>query len=109
EFFFFDSVRFDQSDNHGYYFIDSEAGAWNTGREGAADRPNLGYKPRYKQGYFPVPPMDHFQDVRSDMVLALESVGIRVEVPHHEVGTGGPTGIDKRFDTLTKRGEKGCG
>ena len=108
EFFFFDSIRFDQSYNYGYYFIDSEAGAWNSGREGTPDRPNLGYKPRYKQGYFPVPPMDHFQDIRSDMVLALESVGIRVEVHHHEVATGGQTEIDMRFDTLTKMADRVC-
>ena len=106
EFFFFDSIRFDQSYNYGYYFIDSEAGAWNTGKEGTPDRPNLGYKPRYKQGYFPVPPMDQFQDIRSDMVLALESVGVRVEVHHHEVATGGQTEIDMRFDTLTKMADK---
>src|SRR5215813_905500 len=74
-----------------FYFIDSEAGNWNSGLEGTPDRPNLGYKPRYKQGYFPVPPMDKFQDIRSDMVLALESVGVRVEVHHHEVATGGQT------------------
>ena len=67
EFFFFDSIRFDQTYNAGYYFIDSEAGAWNTGKEGTPEQPNLGYKPRYKQGYFPVPPMDKFQDIRSDM------------------------------------------
>ena len=106
EFFFFDSIRFDQNYNSGYYFIDSEAGAWNTGLEGSPDRPNLGYKPRYKQGYFPVPPMDKFQDIRSDMVLALESVGVRVEVHHHEVATGGQTEIDMRFDTLTKMADK---
>src|ERR1044071_5280235 len=93
EFFFFDSIRFDQSYNYGYYYIDSEAGAWNSGAEGGVDRPNLGYKPRYKQGYFPVPPMDKFQDIRSDMVLALESVGVRVEVHHHEVGAGGQAGV----------------
>src|SRR6266545_2187944 len=84
-----------------FFFFDSEAGAWNTGREGTPDRPNLGYIPRYKQGYFPVPPMDKFQDIRSDMVLALESVGVRVEVHHHEVASGGQTEIDMRFDTLT--------
>src|SRR6266851_5366152 len=67
EFFFFDSIRFDQSYNYGYYFIDSNAGAWNSGAEGTPDRPNLGYKPRYKQGYFPVPPMDQFQDNGSGM------------------------------------------
>jgi glutamine synthetase len=108
EFFFFDSIRFDQSYNYGFYFIDSEAGAWNTGREGTPDRPNLGYIPRYKQGYFPVPPMDKFQDIRSDMVLALESVGVRVEVHHHEVASGGQTEIDMRFDTLTKMADKVC-
>src|SRR5882724_964687 len=108
EFFFFDSIRFDQSYNYGFYFIDSEAGAWNSGLEGTPDRPNLGYKPRYKQGYFPVPPMDKFQDIRSDMVLALESVGVRVEVHHHEVASGGQTEIDMRFDTLTKMADKVC-
>ncbi len=108
EFFFFDSIRFDQSYNYGFYFIDSEAGAWNSGLEGTPDRPNLGYKPRYKQGYFPVPPMDKFQDIRSDMVLALESVGVRVEVHHHEVATGGQTEIDMRYDTLTKMADKVC-
>src|SRR5438094_668092 len=86
--------------------FDSEAGAWNTGQEGTRDRPTLGYKPRYKQGYCPVPPMDKFQDIRSDMVLALESVGVRVEVHHHEVATGGQTEIDMRFDTLTKMADK---
>ena len=106
EFFFFDSIRFDQNYNSGYYFIDSEAGAWNSGKEGTPEQPNLGYKPRYKQGYFPVPPMDQFQDIRSEMVLALERVGVRVEVHHHEVATGGQTEIDMRFDTLTKMADK---
>src|SRR5437667_292336 len=96
----------DQSYNSGYYFIDSEAGFWNAGKEGTEDRPNLGYKPRYKQGYFPVPPMDKFQDIRSDMVLALESVGVRIEVHHHEVATGGQTEVDMRYDTLTKMADK---
>ncbi|MFQ5521387.1 MAG: type I glutamate--ammonia ligase, partial [Candidatus Methylomirabilia bacterium] len=102
EFFFLDDIRFDQSYNFGFYYIDSVAGFWNSGKEGTPDRPNLGYKPRYKQGYFPVPPMDKFQDIRSDMVLALESVGVRVEVHHHEVGTAGQTEVDMRFTTLTK-------
>jgi len=106
EFFILDSVRFDQSYNFGFYHIDSEAGFWNSGKEGTPDRPNLGYKPRYKQGYFPVPPMDKFQDIRSDMVLALEGVGVKVEVHHHEVGTAGQTEIDMRFDTLTKMADK---
>ena len=102
EFFFFDDLRFDQGYNSGYYFIDSEAGFWNAGKEGTPDRPNLAYRPRYKQGYFPVPPMDKFQDIRTDMVLALESVGVKVEVHHHEVATAGQTEVDMRFDTLTK-------
>ena len=99
EFFFFDDIRFDQSYQHGYYFIDSEAGFWNSGKD---EKPNLGYKPRYKQGYFPVPPMDKFQDIRSDMVLALESVGVLVEVHHHEVSTAGQTEVDMRYGPLTK-------
>jgi glutamine synthetase len=102
EFFFLDSVRFDQSYNCGFYYIDSEAGFWNAGRDGGPERPNLGYRPRYKQGYFPVPPMDQFQDIRSEMVLALESVGVKVEVHHHEVATGGQTEVDIRYNTLTK-------
>lgn len=102
EFFFLDQVRFDQGSNFGYYYLDSEAGFWNSGREGTPERPNLGHKPRFKQGYFPVPPMDHFQDLRSEMVLALEDVGVKVEVHHHEVATGGQTEVDMRFNTLTK-------
>ena len=102
EFFFFDEMRFDQTYNCGYYYIDSEAGFWNAGKEGTPGRPNLAYKPRYKQGYFPVPPMDKFQDIRSDMVIALESVGVKVEVHHHEVATAGQTEVDMRFNTLTK-------
>ncbi len=100
EFFIFDSIKFDQGYNFGFYQIDSEAGAWNTGKEG------LGYRPRYKQGYFPVPPMDHFQDLRSEMVLNLEKVGVRVEVHHHEVATAGQSEIDMRFDTLTKMADR---
>ena len=106
EFFFFDEVRFDQSYNLGFYHIDSEAGFWNSGKPGTPERPNLGYKPRYKQGYFPVPPMDKFQDIRSDMVLALESVGVKIEVHHHEVGTAGQTEVDMRFTTLTKMADQ---
>ncbi len=101
EFYILDSVRFDQSYNFGYYHIDSEEGFWNSGKEGA-DGKNLGYKVRYKEGYFPVPPMDKLQDVRSDMMLTMEKIGITVEVHHHEVGTAGQTEIDMKFDTLTK-------
>jgi glutamine synthetase len=106
EFFILDDVRFDQGYNFGYYYLDSDAAFWNSGREGTPDRPNLGHRPRYKQGYFPVPPDDHYQDVRSAMILALESVGVRVEVHHHEVATGGQTEIDMRFDTLVRMADK---
>jgi len=102
EFYILDSVRFDQSYNYVYYHIDSEEGFWNSGKEGTNGEKNLGYKPRYKEGYFPVPPMDSLQDIRSDMMLTLERVGVSVEVHHHEVGTAGQTEIDMRFDTLTK-------
>jgi glutamine synthetase len=102
EFYILDSVRFDQSYNFGYYHIDSEEGFWNSGKEGENGERNLGYKTRYKEGYFPVPPMDSLQDIRSEMMLTLEKVGVRVEVHHHEVGTAGQTEIDLRFDTLTQ-------
>jgi len=103
EFYIFDDVRFDQSYNYGYYYIDSVEGFWNSGRE---EKPNLGYKPRYKEGYFPVPPMDHLQDIRTEMMLTLEQVGVQVEVQHHEVGTAGQAEIDMRFDTLRVMGDK---
>jgi glutamine synthetase len=102
EFYILDHVRFDQSYNFGYYHIDSEEGFWNSGKEGENGEKNLGYKPRYKEGYFPVPPMDSLQDIRSEMMLTLEKLGVPVEVHHHEVGTAGQTEIDLRFDTLTK-------
>jgi glutamine synthetase len=101
EFYILDSVRFDQSYNFGYYHIDSEEGFWNSGKEGENGSRNLGYKPRYKEGYFPVPPMDSLQDIRSEMMLTLERLGVSVEIHHHEVGTAGQTEIDLRFDTLT--------
>ena len=103
EFFVLDDIRFDQSYNYGYYYIDSQEGFWNSGKE---EEPNLGYKPRYKQGYFPVPPMDSLQDIRSEMVIELEKAGVQVEVHHHEVGTAGQCEIDMRFDTLTSMGDK---
>jgi glutamine synthetase len=103
EFFVFDDVRFDQNEHEGYYFIESVVAAWNTGRE---EKPNLGYKPRYKEGYFPVPPMDHFQDLRSEMILVLERVGVEIEIHHHEVGTAGQAEIDMRFDSLLRMADK---
>jgi len=104
EFYIFNSLRFDQSSNFGYYYIDSEEGIWNSGKNG--DRPNLAHRPRYKEGYFPVPPTDKLQDLRSQMVLALQASGIQVEVHHHEVGTAGQTEIDMRFSTLVEMGDK---
>ena len=103
EFFVFDEVRFDQTPNEGFYFVDSEEGFWNSGNGGA--EPNLGYKPRYKQGYFPTPPMDSMQDLRSTMVKTLLQVGVRAEAHHHEVGTGGQGEIDLRFDELAYMGD----
>lgn len=105
EFFILDSVRFDQSYNFGYYYLDSEEGFWNSGGNGNG-KPNLGHRPRYKEGYFPIPPVDSLQDIRSEMVLTLESIGVKVEVHHHEVATAGQTEIDMKFDTLTKMGDK---
>ncbi len=103
EFFIFDDVRFDQRENMGYYYLDSQEGSWNTGRE---EMPNLAYKPRYKEGYFPVPPTDSFQDLRSEMMLTLISLGCEVETQHHEVATAGQAEIDLKFDTLTRMGDK---
>ncbi len=99
EFFIFDDVRFDQNEHEGYYHVDSVEGRWNTGR---MENPNLGYKPRYKEGYFPVPPADSLQDIRSEMVLLLEHIGIPVEAQHHEVATGGQCEIDMRFQPLVQ-------
>jgi glutamine synthetase len=103
EFYILDNVRFDQSYNYGFYYIDSEEGFWNAGSEG---KPNLGYKPRYKEGYFPVPPMDHLQDIRSEMLRTLEKCGIVVEIHHHEVGTAGQAEIDMRYTTLTRMADQ---
>lgn len=99
EFFILDHVRFDQSNHFGFYYLDSEEGFWNSGANGEK---NLGHKPRFKEGYFPAAPIDSLQDLRTDMVLTLEAVGIPVEVHHHEVATAGQTEIDMRRDTLTK-------
>jgi len=100
EFYIFDSIRFDQNQFEGYYHIDAEEGVWNSGKDEPGG--NKGYKPRYKEGYFPLPPMDHYQDLRSDMVLNLQKTGIQVEVHHHEVGTAGQAEIDIRYDTLLR-------
>src|SRR6266851_2298316 len=103
EFYIFNSVRFDQNAHEGYYYIDSEEGIWNSGTNGS---PNLGHRPRHKEGYFPVPPVDRLQDLRSKIMLALIASGVDVEVHHHEVGTAGQTEIDMRFNTLARMGDQ---
>jgi glutamine synthetase len=103
EFFIFDNIRFESSRNMSFYEIDSIEGNWNTGRE---EEPNLGYKPRHKEGYFPVPPMDKFQDLRSEMTLVLESLGIDIEAQHHEVATAGQAEIDMRFKPLLQMSDQ---
>src|SRR5439155_8938069 len=91
EFFVFNDIRFGQDQRSAMYQIDSVEGIWNSTKD---EGPNLGFKPRYKEGYFPVPPMDHYQDLRSEMVLEMEKLGIEIEVQHHEVGTAGQAEID---------------
>jgi glutamine synthetase len=104
EFYIFDSVRFDQNPHSAYYYVDDVEGVWNSGRDEPGG--NKGYKPRYKEGYFPVPPTDHYQDLRSDMVLNLAKVGIPVEVHHHEVGTSGQAEIDMGFGPLLRMADQ---
>lgn len=97
EFFIFDDVRYETSANEGFYHVDSVEGQWNTG---SYEEPNLGHKVRYKGGYFPVPPNDSLQDLRSEMVLVMQECGMAVECHHHEVGTAGQCEIDLRFRPL---------
>ncbi len=114
EFFIFDDIRFDSTENASYYYIDSIEGEWNTGRmemNGGASTvagisANLGYKPRYKEGYFPVPPHDNYQDIRSEMILKMAEVGIPVEKQHHEVATAGQAEIDFRYGTLVETADR---
>lgn len=103
EFFIFDDIRADQGKNFAFYEVDSIEGQWNSGREEA---PNLGYKVRYKEGYFPVPPTDTLQDIRSEIALVLQSLGIEVEALHHEVATAGQCEIDMRFAPLLRMGDR---
>jgi glutamine synthetase len=103
EFFVFDDVRFDSGPNFAFFSIDSNEGKWNSGRE---ENPNLGYKPRYKEGYFPVPPTDQLMDLRNEMVLNLEDIGIEVEAQHHEVASGGQCEIDMKFTPLLRAADQ---
>jgi glutamine synthetase len=100
EFFIFDDVRFDQTQHCGYYYVDSVEGRWNSGREEPGG--NLGYKPGYKEGYFPVAPTDTFQDIRTEMLLTMAKCGVPIEKHHHEVATGGQCELGLKFGTLVE-------
>jgi glutamine synthetase len=103
EFYVFDDVRFETKQNEGYYHIDAEAGQWNTGR--VEEGGNKGYKVRYKGGYFPVSPVDHYADLRAEMSKTLEASGLTVEKAHHEVGSAGQAEINYRFNSLLNAGD----
>jgi glutamine synthetase len=103
EFFILDDVRFDNGTNFSFYNVDSVEGKWNSGRE---EFPNLGYKPRYKEGYFPVPPTDALMDLRNDMATNLQNIGIEVEAQHHEVASGGQSEIDMKFKPLLRAADQ---
>ncbi|MBM2841367.1 MAG: glnA, partial [Bacteroidetes bacterium] len=102
EFFIFDDIRFDTNEHSSYYYLDSIEGRWNSGRD---EMPNLGYKPRYKEGYYPVPPTDHLQDLRNEMTLNMIAAGLDVETQHHEVASGGQAEIDLRFAPLLRHAD----
>ena len=103
EFFVFDDVRFDSAPNGSFYHVDSVEGRWNSGKD---EGPNLGYKPRYKEGYFPVPPTDAMMDLRNEMVTNLINSGIDVEAQHHEVASGGQCEIDLRFQPIVRAADQ---
>ena len=103
EFFIFDDIRYSEGADHSFFFIDSEEGAWNTGRD---ESPNLGHKPRHKGGYFPVSPTDSQQDLRSEMCAVMEDCGIIVECQHHEVATAGQAEIDMRFSPMVQMADQ---
>jgi glutamine synthetase len=105
EFFIFDDVRFDQNAHEGYYHLDSIEGQWNRGRD---EKPNLGYKLRYKEGYFPVPPADQLMDLRNEMMQTMIECGLDVEAQHHEVATGGQCEIDLRYQDLVRMADSQC-
>ncbi|MBV9462741.1 MAG: glutamine synthetase beta-grasp domain-containing protein, partial [Verrucomicrobiae bacterium] len=102
EFFVFDNVKFDQTSNSGYYFVDSSEAVWNTGSD---EMPNLGHKLRHKEGYFPVRPADQQTDLRNEMIMVMTECGINVEREHHEVATAGQAEIDVRFDSMVRMGD----
>ena len=103
EFFIFDDIRFDQRPDAGFFYIDSIEAEWNRGRE---ESPNLGYKIRHKEGYFPCPPMDQLMDIRNEMMQTLIDCGLQVECQHHEVGTAGQAEIDLKFNEMVKMADE---
>lgn len=103
EFFIFDDIRFEQTNHCAFYYIDSMEGQWNRGRE---EKPNLGSKLRFKEGYFPVPPADQLMDIRNEMMQIMIECGIELEAQHHEVATGGQAEIDIQFDHLVAMADK---
>jgi len=104
EFFVFSDARFSSGPEHGFYSLDSGEAAWNSGREESGG--NLAYKIRHKQGYFPVPPADTLQDLRTEMVLTMEQLGIPIEAHHHEVATAGQCEIDMRFQEIVRMADQ---
>lgn len=110
EFFIFDDVRFDQSPQSGYFYLDSSEAAWNRGTDYKAksEGPNLGHKLRHKEGYFPCPPADQTNDLRAEMMQIMIDCGLDVECQHHEVATAGQAEIDLRFDELVRMGDQQC-
>ena len=103
EFFIFDDVRYEVSSNRSFYHVDSVEADWNTGTD---EGPNLGHKIRHKEGYFPVSPQDTMMDLRTDICLEMQKVGIEVEVSHHEVATAGQGEIDMKYDTMLRMSDK---
>ena len=103
EFFILDDVRYSQGPDHGFYSIDSNEGIWNTGRD---EMPNLGYKPKHKEGYFPCAPTDSLNDIRNEMVMEMQKIGFRIEMQHHEVASGGQGEIAMRFNSLLKMADQ---
>ncbi len=100
EFFIFDEIRHSTGINESYYHIDSDEGCWNSGRK--EEGGNLGYKPRLKGGYFPLPPGDSLHDIRAEMVTVMQAIGLNIECHHHEVATGGQCEIDMRYDSMLR-------
>ncbi len=110
EFFVFDDIRFDQTPNSGFFYIDSSEGEWNRGYNSRrrGEGPNLGHKLRHKEGYFPCPPADQLMDLRNEMMQTMIDCGLNVEAQHHEVATAGQSEIDLRYGDLVQMADDMC-